>query len=45
MKVVVKGNFERAIRLFKRKTIEEGIIYDKFISKVYFDYDNLFYII
>ena len=22
---------------------EEGIIYDKFISKVYFDYDNLFY--
>lgn len=24
---------------------EEGIIYDKFISKVYFDYDNLFYII
>ena len=22
---------------------DEGIIYDKFISKVYFDYDNLFY--
>ena len=28
MRVVVKGNFERAIRLFKRKTIEEGIIHE-----------------
>ena len=24
---------------------EEGIIYDKFLLKLYFDYDNLFYII
>ena len=29
MKVVVKHkNFERAIRLFKRKTVEEGIIHE-----------------
>lgn len=29
MKVVVrKGNFEKAIRMFKRKTIEEGIVFE-----------------
>ena len=29
MKVVVRrGNFEKAIRQFKRKTIEEGIIFE-----------------
>ena len=29
MKVVVKrGNFEKAIRQFKRKTIEEGIVHE-----------------
>ena len=29
MKVVVKNkNFERAIRLFKRKTVEEGIVHE-----------------
>jgi len=29
MKVIVrKGNFEKAIRMFKRKTIEEGIVFE-----------------
>ena len=29
MKVLVKkGNFERAIRQFKRKTVEEGIVHE-----------------
>ena len=37
MRVIVKrGNFERAIRQFKRKTVEEGIIH-QFRERGYYE--------